>query len=151
MPTNLYGPYDNFHPENSHVMPALIRRFHEAKHEGADKVTIWGTGKPKREFLHVDDLANACVFLMENYDEEEIVNVGVGNDVSISELANMVKEVVGYNGELVFDTTKPDGTPRKWLDVTRLNGLGWKPSIDLKEGIEQTYQWFVENQDDYRH
>ena len=151
MPTNLYGPYDNFHPENSHVMPALIRRFHEAKQEGADKVTIWGTGKPKREFLHVDDLANACVFLMENYDEEEIVNVGVGNDVSISELANMVKEAVGYNGELVFDTTKPDGTPRKWLDVTRLKGLGWKPSIDLKEGIEQTYQWFVENQDDYRH
>ena len=150
MPTNLYGPGDNFHPENSHVMPALIRRFHEAKEERLAEVTVWGTGSPRREFLHVDDLADACVFLMENYDEEEFINVGVGEDVSIKELAEMVKDVVGYQGQLKFDTSKPDGTPRKLLDVSKLDRLGWKAKVDLRTGIEQTYGWFLEHQDDFR-
>jgi len=150
MPTNLYGPGDNFHPENSHVMPALIRRFHEAKEEERPEVVVWGTGSPRREFLHVDDLADACVFLMENYDEEEIINVGVGDDVSIKELAEMIKEVVGYTGELSFDTSKPDGTPRKLLDVSKLDRLGWKARIELKTGIEQTYAWFLEHLEDFR-
>lgn len=150
MPTNLYGPGDNFHPENSHVMPALIRRFHEAKEQGLADVTVWGTGTPKREFLHVDDLADASLFLMEHYDGEQIVNVGVGEDVSIGELAAMVKDAVGFEGELKFDTSKPDGTPRKLLDVSKLDSLGWKAKTNFKVGIEQTYQWFLEHQDDFR-
>ncbi|MDH5184967.1 MAG: GDP-L-fucose synthase [Gammaproteobacteria bacterium] len=150
MPTNLYGPGDNFHPENSHVMPALIRRFHEAKEQGLADVTVWGTGTPKREFLHVDDLADASLFLMEHYDGEQIVNVGVGEDVSIGELAAMVKDAVGFEGELKFDTSKPDGTPRKLLDVSKLDRLGWKAKTNFKVGIAQTYQWFLEHQDDFR-
>lgn len=150
MPTNLYGPGDNFHPENSHVLPALIRRFHEAKQEGKPTVTIWGTGTPKREFLHVDDLADACVYLMNEYSGEEIVNVGVGEDISILELAQLVAEVVGYKGEIETDPSKPDGTPRKLLDVSRLNGLGWKASIDLRDGVEQTYRWYLENMESLR-
>ncbi|MBD3670373.1 MAG: GDP-L-fucose synthase [Gammaproteobacteria bacterium] len=150
MPTNLYGPGDNFHPENSHVLPALIRRFHEAKAEGLPDVTVWGTGTPRREFLHVSDLADASVFLMENYEEEEFINVGVGEDVSIKELAEIVSDIVGYQGELKFDTSKPDGTPRKLLDVSKLERVGWKAKIPLRTGIEQTYQWFLEHQDDFR-
>ncbi len=145
MPTNLYGPGDNFHPENSHVMPALIRRFHEAKLAGLEKVTVWGTGTPKREFLYVDDLAAATVFLMNNYDDPEIINVGVGKDQTICEIAELVKEVVGYEGDLEWDTTKPDGTPRKLLDVSKLFSLGWKPSVPLREGLENTYKWYVKN------
>jgi len=143
MPTNLYGPGDNYHPENSHVIPALIRRFHEAKESRAPKVVIWGTGTPRREFLHVDDLASAAVFLMEHYDSADIVNVGLGQDVTIAELAGIVKRVVQFEGKLVFDTTKPDGTPRKLLDVSRLNGLGWRAATTLEQGIESTYQWFL--------
>jgi GDP-L-fucose synthase len=143
MPTNLYGPGDNFDLNNSHVLPALIRKFHEAKIEGRKEVVIWGTGTPRREFLHVDDLASAAVFLMENYDGAEIVNVGVGEDVTIAELAALVKRVVGFEGNLVFDTTKPDGTPRKLLDVSRLTGLGWRAATTLEQGIESTYQWFL--------
>jgi GDP-L-fucose synthase len=144
MPTNLYGPGDDFDLETSHALPALIRKFHEARAEGASEVVVWGTGKPRREFLHVDDLAAAAVFLMERYSGEEIVNVGVGEDVSIAELASLVADVVGYAGEIVYDTSKPDGTPRKLLDVSRLRRLGWEPSIGLREGIEQTYAWYAE-------
>jgi GDP-L-fucose synthase len=144
MPTNLYGPGDNFHPENSHVLPGLIRRFHEAKEAKADSVTVWGTGTPLREFLHVDDLAKACLFLLEHYDEPEPINVGVGQDLSILELAEMVASVVGYSGELHFDASKPDGTPRKLLDVSKLHQLGWHAEIGLREGLEQTYTWYVE-------
>ena len=144
MPTNLYGPGDNFHPTNSHVLPGLIRRFHEAKQEGAPNVTVWGTGTPRREFLHVDDLARACLFLLENYDEPAPVNVGVGEDLAIRELAEMVAGVVGYEGQLEFDTTKPDGTPRKLLDVSRIHALGWRAEIGLREGLEQTYAWYLE-------
>jgi len=144
MPTNLYGPGDNFDLQNSHVLPALIRKFHEARLAAAPQVTIWGTGSPHREFLYVDDLADASVHLMLNYDGEQIVNVGVGEDVSIKKLAQLVGEIVGYKGELVFDTTKPDGTPRKLLDVSRLHALGWKAKIGLREGIERTYRWYVE-------
>jgi GDP-L-fucose synthase len=136
MPTNLYGPNDNYDLNNSHVLPALIRKFYEAKQAGKASVEIWGTGSPKREFLHVDDLADACVFLMENYSGEQHVNVGTGEDISIKELATLVKELVGFQGELVFNTEKPDGTPRKLLDVSKLNGLGWKHRIDLRSGIE---------------
>lgn len=143
MPTNLYGPGDNFHPENSHVLPALIRRFHEAKTLGASDVTIWGTGMPRREFLHVDDLADAAVFLMNNYSSPDIINVGTGVDQSIKELADIIKDVVDFAGELRFDTTKPDGTPRKLLDITRLTSLGWTSSISLREGIEGTYSWYI--------
>lgn len=150
MPTNLYGPGDNFNLDNSHVLPALIRKCHEAKIQGLPTVTIWGTGTPRREFLHVDDLASALWFLMGHYDSSEIINIGVGEDVSIRELAEMIKQVVGYVGELVFDTDKPDGTPRKLLDVSRLHQLGWKAQIPLMEGIETTYRWFLENQGDYR-
>lgn len=143
MPTNLYGPGDDFDLQSSHVLPALIRKFHEAKENGATDVTVWGTGKPRRELLHVDDLADACVFLMDNYSGGEPVNVGVGEDVSISELAALVGEVVGYEGDISYDTSMPDGTPRKLLDVSVLEGLGWRARIPLKEGIEQTYAWFV--------
>ena len=145
MPTNLYGPYDNFDLETSHVLPALIRKFHEAKAASAPQVTVWGTGTPRREFLHVDDLADACHFLMLNYDSEEIVNVGTGKDITIGDLAVLVGEVVGYRGEIVFDTSKPDGTPRKVVDVTRLASLGWKAKIGLRDGIARTYRWFLEN------
>lgn len=143
MPTNLYGPNDNYHPENSHVLPALIRRFHEAKINNAETVTIWGTGKPYREFLYVDDLAEACVFLMNNYSGSETVNIGTGKEVTIKELALLVKEVVGFKGELVFDETKPDGTPRKLLDVSKLTELGWHYTTELKDGIAKTYDDFL--------
>ena len=144
MPTNLYGPGDNFHPENSHVLPSLLRRFHEAKLANAPSVTVWGTGTPLREFLHVDDLARACLFLLEHYDEPAPINVGVGEDLSIRQLAELVASIVGYEGSLEFDTTKPDGTPRKLLDVSKLHGLGWKAEIGLREGLQQTYAWYQE-------
>ncbi len=150
MPTNLYGPGDNFNLENSHVMPALIRKFHDAKEQNKESVEVWGTGTPKREFLHVDDMADATVFLMNNYDGEQFVNVGVGNDVSIKELAEIVKETVGFEGELKFDSSKPDGTPRKLLDVTKLNKAGWQAKIDLDKGVKTTYQWFLGNKENYR-
>jgi GDP-L-fucose synthase len=145
MPANLYGPGDHFDPETSHVLPALIRRFHEAKAEDAPSVTVWGTGTPRREFLHVDDLADAAVHLMERYDGAELVNVGCGEDQTIAELAHAVREVVGYRGEIVFDASKPDGTPRKLLDVSRLFALGWRPRISLRDGLISTYRWYVEN------
>jgi GDP-L-fucose synthase len=145
MPTNLYGPGDNFDLQNSHVLPALIRRFHEAKIKGDDSVTVWGSGTPRREFLHVDDLADAVVYLLRSYDAEEIVNVGCGEDITIKELAELVMSVIGYGGRLIFDSTKPDGTPRKLLDVSRLEGLGWRPKISLRSGIEHTYRWFREH------
>jgi GDP-L-fucose synthase len=144
MPTNLYGPGDNFDPEGSHVLPGLIRRFHEAARTGAPSVTVWGTGTPRREFLHVDDLARACVHLLENYDEPEPINVGVGEDLSIRELAELVAEIVGYSGELAFDTSKPDGTPRKLLDVGKIHALGWKAQIGLRDGLTETYRWYQE-------
>ncbi|MDY6945393.1 MAG: GDP-L-fucose synthase [Pseudomonadota bacterium] len=147
MPTNLYGPGDNFDLQNSHVLPALIRKFHEARQRGASEVVVWGTGTPRREFLHVDDLADACVFLMQRYDSAEPINVGWGEDVSIAELAGLVGEVVGFSGGLRFDATKPDGTPRKLLDVSCLRSLGWAPSIPLRDGIAATYRWFTEHQD----
>lgn len=143
MPTNLYGPFDNFDLHTSHVLPALIRKVHEAKKNGAEAVTVWGTGTPRREFLHVDDLAAACVFLLENYDSPEIVNVGCGEDVSIRELAELVCGVVGFAGRLEFDASKPDGTPRKLLNVERLFGLGWRPKIPLEIGIRDAYEWFL--------
>ena len=143
MPTNLYGPGDNFDLETSHVIPALLRKFHEAKVQGKPHVVVWGTGNPRREFLYVDDLADAAVFLMQHYDSEEIINVGVGEDISIRELAELIREVVGYQGEIVFDTSKPDGTPRKLLDVSRLHALGWRARIPLRQGLEQTYQWYL--------
>jgi GDP-L-fucose synthase len=142
MPTNLYGPGDNFHPQNSHVLPGLIRRFHQAKTDGSPAVTVWGTGTPRREFMHVDDLARACLFLLENYDAPEPINVGVGQDLSIHELAEMVADVVGYRGALEFDRSKPDGTPRKLLDVRKLHGLGWQARVELREGLAQTYAWY---------
>ncbi len=145
MPTNLYGPGDNFDPETAHVLPALIRRFHEAAELGADTVSLWGTGTPRREFLHVDDLGRAIVRLLEVYDESEPINVGAGKDISIRKLAEIVAEVVGFSGEIVQDTSRPDGTPRKLLDVSRLNSLGWEPRIPLREGIETTYRWFIEH------
>ena len=142
MPTNLYGPGDNFDLQDSHVLPALIRKFHEAKQAGEKNVTVWGTGSPRREFLHADDLADACVFLMQNYSSPEIVNVGWGKDISIAELAELVRSVVGFDGDIVYDRDKPDGTPRKLLDSSRLTALGWTPSISLEEGIVQTYEWY---------
>ncbi|XP_010459407.1 PREDICTED: putative GDP-L-fucose synthase 2 [Camelina sativa] len=145
MPTNLYGPNDNFHPENSHVLPALMRRFHEAKANNADEVVVWGSGSPLREFLHVDDLADACVFLMDRYSGFEHVNVGSGVEVTIKELAELVKEVVGFKGKLVWDCSKPDGTPRKLMDNSKLASLGWTPKITLKDGLSQTYEWYLEN------
>lgn len=145
MPTNLYGPGDNFDLQNSHVLPALLRKFHEAKARGDSEVVVWGTGTPRREFMHVDDLGAAAVFLMETYSDEDFVNVGVGSDVSIRELADIVKDVTGYQGNIVQDTSKPDGTPRKLMDVGRLSALGWHAKVELREGIAQTYAWFVEH------
>jgi GDP-L-fucose synthase len=142
-PTNLYGPGDNFDLQSSHVLPALIRKFHEAKVSRAPSVVLWGTGTPRREFLHVDDLADACLYLVERYDDAEIVNVGVGEDISIRELAELVRDVVGYDGDIVQDTSKPDGTPRKLLDVSRLHALGWRARIGLREGIASTYAWYL--------
>ncbi len=150
MPTNLYGPGDNFSIEGSHVLPALIRRFHEAKVNQVPEVVIWGTGTPMREFLHVDDLAAATVFLMDHYSGESIVNVGTGTDVTIGQLAQLIREVVGYTGSLSFDATKPDGTPRKLLDVSKATALGWTASIELRAGIESTYQWFLTHQAEFR-
>lgn len=146
MPTNLYGPGDNFDLQNSHVLPALIWKFHDARVRNASEAVVWGTGAPRREFLHVDDLADACVFLMQRYEGEEPVNVGCGEDVSIRELAQLVRRTVGFSGELRFDTSKPDGTPRKLLDVSRLNALGWTPKVGLRDGLAATYQWFLANQ-----
>jgi GDP-L-fucose synthase len=150
MPTNLYGPGDNFDLTNSHVLPALIRRFHEAVENGDDSIAIWGSGTPRREFLHVDDMADAVIHLMRTYDEEGIVNLGWGEDVTIRELAEMVAEATGFDGTLVFDASKPDGTPRKLLDTSRLTALGWKPKITLVDGIERTYEWFKQNIADAR-
>lgn len=147
MPTNLYGPNDNFDLDSSHVLPALIRKFHEARNAGRREVEIWGTGAAMREFLHVDDLADACLFLMDHYSDDSHINVGSGVDQSIRQLAEMIAEIVHPDAELVFDTTKPDGTPRKVLDVSRLAGLGWTPSIPLRDGIVSTYEWFLEQQD----
>jgi len=143
MPTNLYGINDNFDLENSHVLPALIRKFHEAKVNQKQEVVLWGTGTPKREFLYVDDLADALLFLMHHYENDEPINIGTGEDVSIMELASMVKEIVGFEGETVFDATKPDGTPRKWLDVTKIHRLGWQHNTKLSEGITKVYEWYV--------
>jgi GDP-L-fucose synthase len=140
MPTNLYGPGDNFDLDSSHVIPALIRKFHEARATGSREVVIWGTGTPRREFLYVDDLADACVFLMQHYESECIVNVGTGEDVTIKELAHIISEVIGYKGELVFDSSKPDGTPRKLLDISRLCALGWRAQTPLREGLRRTYE-----------
>jgi GDP-L-fucose synthase len=145
MPTNLYGPNDNFDLQTSHVLPALLRKFHDAKVAGAPEVVVWGSGEPRREFLHVDDLADACVFLMETYDGD-LLNVGVGEDLTIRELAEIIKGTVGYPGPIRFDRSKPDGTPRKLLDVSRLHALGWRAKIGLREGIERTYRWFLEHQ-----
>ncbi len=145
MPTNLYGPGDNFSLQSSHVLPALLRKFHEAKEQGAAAVEVWGTGQPRREFLHVDDLAEACLFLMDKYEDERWINVGWGRDVTIAELAATVARVVGFTGGLRFDPSKPDGTPRKLLDTTRLRSLGWQPRIELEAGIRSTYTWFLEN------
>ncbi|MGB2255272.1 MAG: GDP-L-fucose synthase [Spongiibacter marinus] len=159
MPTNLYGENDNFHPENSHVIPAMMRRFHEATQNGADSVVVWGTGKPMREFLHVDDMASASVFVM-NLDRETYknntremlshINVGTGIDCTIAELASTLANVIGFKGEIVFDTTKPDGTPRKLMDVSRLKAMGWEAKTSLQEGLAETYQWFLANQDRFR-
>jgi len=145
MPTNLYGPNDNFDLETSHVLAALLRKAHEAKTRKDRKLTVWGSGKPRREFLHVDDLASACLLLLEKYDSSEIINVGCGEDISIRELAELICEVVGFDGDLAWDVTKPDGTPRKLLDVSKLRALGWKPSIPLRDGIARTYEWFLAN------
>ena len=144
MPTNLYGPGDNFDLETSHVLPALIRKFHQAKIAGAAQVVVWGSGKPRREFLHVDDLADAAVFLMREYDDPGIVNVGTGEDHEIGELARLVGEITGYQGKIVFDASKPDGTPRKLLDVSRLTGLGWRSKTQLRDGLAETYKWYLE-------
>jgi GDP-L-fucose synthase len=145
MPTNLYGPNDNFDLETSHVLAALLRKAHEAKKRGAREVMVWGTGTPRREFLHVDDCASACLYLLEKYDSPEIINVGCGEDISIRELAELVCDVVGFDGELSWDKAKPDGTPRKLLDVSKLRGLGWTPTIKLRDGVAQTYDWFLKN------
>jgi GDP-L-fucose synthase len=150
MPTNLYGPGDNFDPLDSHVIPGLIRRIHEAKVQEAEAVTIWGTGTPRREFLHVDDLADACLFLMEQYDDPEIINVGVGEDLSIAELAHLVVQAVGFQGRLIFDPSQPDGTPRKLLDVSRLSHLGWQAQTSLESGLKETYAWFCRHLDQAR-
>jgi GDP-L-fucose synthase len=145
MPTNLYGPEDNFSLQDSHVLPALIRKFWDAKRNGAPEVTVWGTGKPRREFLYVDDLADACIYLMQNYSDEGLVNIGWGHDVTIRELAQLVQQTVRYPGALRFDESKPDGAPRKLLDVSRMTALGWRARIDLEEGLEKTLRWYYEN------
>jgi GDP-L-fucose synthase len=150
MPTNLYGAGDNFDLQNSHVLPALIRKFHEGKLANTSTVTVWGSGTPKREFLHVDDLANACLFLMNNYEREELINVGWGEDISVRELADLIKSTVGFAGAIEFDRSKPDGTARKLLDVTKLSSLGWAPTINLREGLTSTYEWFKRHSDDVR-
>src|SRR6056300_1502187 len=147
MPTNLYGPNDNFDLENAHVLPTLIRKFHEAKTDGLDKVTVWGTGAPRREFLHVDDLADACLMLIDKYDPHETINVGWGDDLPIKDLAETVASAVGFEGKIEWDTSKPDGMPRKLLDTSRINALGWNPTIKLREGVASTYEWYVENYD----
>ena len=146
MPTNLYGPHDNFDLLSSHVLPALLRKAHEARVSGARELVVWGSGNPRREFLHVDDMADACVFLLQNHDSPDIVNVGCSEDVSIRELAELICDVVGFRGELAFDATKPDGTPRKLLDVSKLNAMGWRPKISLRDGIAQTYDWFLNHE-----
>ena len=145
MPTNMYGPNDNFHPEHSQVIPGMMRRFHEAKVGGLPEVTVWGTGAPKREFLHVDDFASAALVVMEHYDGASVINVGTGEDVTIRELAEIIKRVVGYSGDIVFDTSKPDGTPRKVLDVTKVKQLGWAPEVSLEEGLSQAYRWAIDS------
>lgn len=150
MPTNLYGPNDNYDLENSHVLPAMIRKFHEAKQENRPSVTLWGTGSPLREFLHVDDMADACYFLMQEYNGSQHVNVGVGEDLSIRELAELIQKIVGYEGELIWNTDKPDGTPRKLMDVSKIHAMGWRHKIDLEPGIRATYRDFLENQKTYR-
>ena len=150
MPTNLYGPGDNYHPENSHVLPALIRKFDDAKNQGHENVTLWGTGKAKREFLHVDDLADACLFLMNHYDGDEHVNIGWGKDIAIGNLAKLIGSLVGYRGALCYDTSKPDGTPRKLLDTSLINSLGWHPKISLKEGLKMTIQSYQQNKENVR-
>lgn len=146
MPTNMYGPGDNFDLENSHVLPALIRKFHDAKISGTHTVTLWGTGNPRREFLHSDDLGRACVFLLENYNDEVAINVGVGKDISVRELAELIQKVVGFQGAIQWDSSKPDGTPRKLLDVSRVKALGWEPTIKLEDGIASTYKWYESTQ-----
>lgn len=146
MPTNLYGPNDNYDLSNSHVLPAMIRKFHEAKNNGGKEVVVWGTGKPMREFLYVDDLAEACYFLMENYNEPGAINVGTGSDITIADLARLVKKIVGFEGEIVFDTSKPDGTPKKQLDVSRINRLGWKATTELEAGIRKAYSSFLDQE-----
>lgn len=143
MPTNLYGPNDNYHPENSHVLPALIRKFHEGKINNHHSVTVWGTGNALREFLHTDDLADACVYLMQHYNEKEFVNIGVGKDISIKDLAHLIKKITGFRGQIIFDSEKPDGTPRKLMDTSKLNTLGWQPKINLEEGIASVYKEYV--------
>jgi GDP-L-fucose synthase len=145
MPANLYGPFDNFDPEHSHVLPSLIRRFHEAKLHNKPTVTLWGSGKPTREFLFVDDLASACAFLLENYSSPDIINIGTGAEISIRDAAEAIKTIIGYTGEIQWDTTQPDGNPRRLLDVSRMAKLGWKASTDFREGVARTYQWFLEN------
>ncbi len=150
MPTNLYGPGDNFHPMDSHVLPALIRRFHDARERGDPEVAIWGTGTPRREFLHVDDLSSAAVFMLRNYSDLDFLNVGTGEDISILELARLVAEIVGYQGAIALDQSKPDGTPRKLLDIARISGLGWRRDVGLRQGIIDTYRWYVDNQDRFR-
>jgi len=143
MPPNLYGPGDNFDLEGSHVMPALIRKFHEAKTAGLSQVVVWGTGIPKREFLHVDDCAAACLFLMDQYDGSEIVNIGVGEDIAIRDLAELIKTVTGFTGDVVYDSSKPDGTPRKLIDTSKIRGLGWLPTTSLEQGVRSTYEWYL--------
>jgi GDP-L-fucose synthase len=150
MPTNLYGPGDNFDLEKSHVLPAMIRKFHEAKLNGSSTVTLWGTGKALREFLHVDDMADACLFLLHRYDDPEIINIGVGKELTIADLADTVRSVVGFQGEIVYDATKPDGTPRKLVDVSKINSLGWRAKITLRQGIQKTYRWFLDNAESLR-
>jgi GDP-L-fucose synthase len=150
MPTNLYGPNDNYHPENSHVLAALIRKFHEAKMANAPVVTVWGSGTPLREFLHVDDLASACLFLLNHYDDDQTINIGSGQEISINDLAILIADIVGFTGEIVNDTEKPDGTPRKVLDSSRLHALGWSPSWTLREGITHAYEWFETHHDSVR-
>jgi GDP-L-fucose synthase len=142
IPANLYGVGDDFHPENSHVIPALIRKFHKAKERGEDKVIIWGTGSPRREFLYIDDFADACIFLMNNYKSSQIINIGTGEDISIAELTLIIKEVVDFKGEIIYDKTKPDGMPRKLLDVSKMDALGWKARTDLMNGLKMTYEWW---------